>query len=217
MYQVTIKGKNLQELKDAVKGIHEELSAGKAVVNGMTKDLASETPALSKGEARIKEVAEMTHDAFPEVDAEGIPWDKRIHSNAAEKKKADGTWKLKRGVDKNLVDQVKAELKGETVVNDTPAVVETPVVNDTPPVVETPAVVAAPPMPPVNNNAFTLDTFRAAFAQNIAQLVSAGKVTPEYIETIKGHLGLAEIWQATPEQQESIFNTFTQYNVIERV
>lgn len=46
------------------------------------------------------------------VDSEGLPWDGRIHSSSKEKLVKDSTWKLKRGVDKALVEQVKAELRG---------------------------------------------------------------------------------------------------------
>ena len=46
-----------------------------------------------------------------ELDANGIPWDARIHSSSKEKLVKGGGWKLKRGVDKDLVDQVETELK----------------------------------------------------------------------------------------------------------
>lgn len=47
-----------------------------------------------------------------EVDAAGMPWDARIHASTKTKYKDKETWKLKRGVDKDLVAQVEAELKG---------------------------------------------------------------------------------------------------------
>ena len=57
------------------------------------------------------------HVATPkevELDSAGFPWDARIHAqNKA--KKADGTWKAARGVDKNLVDLVEAEYRGVAV------------------------------------------------------------------------------------------------------
>lgn len=46
-----------------------------------------------------------------ELDANGLPWDARIHSSSKEKLVKGGGWKLKRGVDKDLVDQVETELK----------------------------------------------------------------------------------------------------------
>lgn len=45
-------------------------------------------------------------------DADGIKWDKRIHSSSKELNK-DGTWRKRRGVDDALVAQVESELRGE--------------------------------------------------------------------------------------------------------
>lgn len=45
-----------------------------------------------------------------EVDVSGLPWDARIHASS-KAKVADGTWRLKRGVDNDLVTSVTAELK----------------------------------------------------------------------------------------------------------
>jgi len=56
---------------------------------------------------QVEQIAEL-----PEVDAEGIPWDARIHSSAKNPiAKTTGCWKLKKKVDPKLVEQVKAELK----------------------------------------------------------------------------------------------------------
>lgn len=59
------------------------------------------------------------------VDSEGLPWDGRIHSSSKEKLVKDSTWKLKRGVDKALVEQVKAELRGVMAIPTTAPVTET--------------------------------------------------------------------------------------------
>lgn len=59
------------------------------------------------------------------VDSEGLPWDGRIHSSSKEKLVKDSTWKLKRGVDKTLVEQVKAELRGVMAIPTTAPVTET--------------------------------------------------------------------------------------------
>jgi hypothetical protein len=67
----------------------------------------------------------------PDVDAKGMPWDKRIHSRT-KALKADGTWRSRRGVDAEVVKQVEAELTGAP-----PA----------PPVAEVPAPPPAPPAP----------------------------------------------------------------------
>ena len=46
-----------------------------------------------------------------EVDADGIPWDARIHGSSKVTLKRGGTWKLARGTDPALVETVTAELK----------------------------------------------------------------------------------------------------------
>ena len=45
-----------------------------------------------------------------ELDADGLPWDARIHSESRSKVVA-GTWKYKRGVDPRLVEEVETELR----------------------------------------------------------------------------------------------------------
>ena len=53
-------------------------------------------------------VADMAPPAALGLDAEGYPWDERIHSSSRNTV-ADGTWRRKRGVDDELVAQVRAE------------------------------------------------------------------------------------------------------------
>lgn len=52
-------------------------------------------------------------DPTTQLDKRGYYWDSRIHSEAVEPFKADGTWKMKRGVDKSLIPQVEAEQDGQ--------------------------------------------------------------------------------------------------------
>lgn len=66
-----------------------------------------------------------------QLDSEGIKWDERIHSETKSQNK-DGTWRLRRGVDKALVDQVIAAQQQQE--------------DDTPP--PPPAEDAAPYLPP---------------------------------------------------------------------
>jgi hypothetical protein len=76
-----------------------------------------------------------TSAADVELDARGLPWDARIHTSA-KSKKVDGKWKNKRGVDKDLVFKVEAEL---TALMGTP----TENVASTPPPPPPPAAPAA--------------------------------------------------------------------------
>lgn len=50
-------------------------------------------------------------DTEVDLDSEGMPWDARIHT-AARSKVANGTWKLARNIDRELVKTVKAEYMG---------------------------------------------------------------------------------------------------------
>lgn len=57
----------------------------------------------------VNPVAQTTET--PALDADGLPWDERIHSSSKECVK-DGTWRKKRGVADSLVKVVEAELRG---------------------------------------------------------------------------------------------------------
>ena len=46
----------------------------------------------------------------PERDVKGFPWDSRIHASS-KAKVADGSWRMRRGVDPAIVLQVEAELR----------------------------------------------------------------------------------------------------------
>ena len=58
--------------------------------------------------------------ATVEVDSESIPWDGRIHTSSKKFRKSDNTWKLKPGIDAQLVKQVKAELLAAVTTAKTP-------------------------------------------------------------------------------------------------
>lgn len=51
-------------------------------------------------------------DDAPDVDADGLPWDERIHSGNHGLNK-DGTWRKRKGVDAAIVQTVTAELRGK--------------------------------------------------------------------------------------------------------
>lgn len=54
-----------------------------------------------------------TNQPAVELDKNGIPWDERIHAGT-KRKNADGTWSLKKGVDKELAAQIIAEYQSAT-------------------------------------------------------------------------------------------------------
>lgn len=111
------------------------------------------------------------------VDSAGTPWDERIHSGAKTFLQSDGTWKLKRGVDKALVAQVTAELMGNvsTGTSVTPSNVSTPTL---PVEVITESV---PPPPPVDETPVLPDV--TAFRKLLSEITKAG-LAPDYVQTI---------------------------------
>jgi hypothetical protein len=79
-----------------------------------------------------------------ELDATGLPWDKRIHSDPP-KRNADGSWRTRR----NLADDVKSAVTSELRMSYPQAAPAAPVVVPPPPVPlpSAPAAVVPPPPP----------------------------------------------------------------------
>ena len=123
-----------------------------------------------------------------ELDKNGIPWDERIHAGT-KRKNADGTWSLKKGVDKELAAQIIAEYQSATpttpaitTVPAAPAAPAKPGVPPAPPA--TPAKPGVPPAPPKAEDAGP--TVKAARLSNVLindmgvdyDLVIAGVLAP---------------------------------------
>lgn len=109
----------------------------------------------------------------PELDAEGLPWDSRIHASTRTRNK-DETWRLLRGVDQGLVDQVKAELK---------AAMSAPVPASPP---------AAPAETPPPSDDQPPVSF-AGFVQAITKKQAAGLLTVQEINEVCVKHGLAQM------------------------
>lgn len=67
------------------------------------------TPAAAAG-APSEPAAPLIPAPGVDLDTKGLPWDDRIHAST-KSKIADGSWKMKRGVEDVLVTQVEAELR----------------------------------------------------------------------------------------------------------
>lgn len=122
-----------------------------------------------------------------ELDPNGFPWDERIHAKTKTKMQ-DGTWKLKRGSDPALVEQVRAEF----IAACPPPVAEpntaTTVHPDTPGAV--PAVPAAPvPSAPPAVAPVGEMTYPALIAE-ITGKKALALITDEEITSIAQALGL---------------------------
>ena len=82
-----------------------------------------------------------------ELDKNGIPWDERIHAGT-KRKNADGTWSLKKGVDKDLAAQIIAEYQSAAPATTTSPSKPTAPSAPTPPAPPAkPGVPAAPSKP----------------------------------------------------------------------
>lgn len=63
-----------------------------------------------------------------DVDKNGLPWDERIHSGSRAKV-ADGSWRMKRGVEPTKIAKVEAELRGQIPAAAPPPPVANPLAN----------------------------------------------------------------------------------------
>lgn len=120
-----------------------------------------------------------TSDVSGVLDSAGQPWDARIHSGG-KSTIADGTWRLKKGVDAALVDQVRAEHAGAPAAPAAPAIPTAPAA----PAVE-PAPQAAPSAP-VAPSAPTAPAGDAVSVQTVFGYISAKKLQPADIAAALG-------------------------------
>jgi len=114
-----------------------------------------------------------------ELDAEGLPYDARIHSSSREKIK-NGTWKVKRGTGETFVVQVKNELRAALGAPAASPRVNTYPQPETPPVIipageawPFPTPNAAPVAPPVTP---TGPTTLPEFMKQVGAGISSGKI-----------------------------------------
>jgi len=104
-----------------------------------------------------------------ELDSEGMPWDGRIHTTA-KTKVANGTWKRARGVDKELVEAIKAEYLGndmsQTPTSESIVTPKVEVITEAQPCVITDAPPPPPPPPPPTEQGDPVRIFMSAVAKS---------------------------------------------------
>jgi len=210
-YELHLHGRSLGELKKAVEDAYKELNGGAieaaSSLNNVQLDKTITEPVVE---------TEYPNTSGLLVDSEGIPWDVRIHSSS-KSVKADGTFTLKRGVDKTLVDQVKAELKGNVALAPAQPIAPTQIQQ---PIVAGPAQPIAPSpvlAPPVMNAGHTLATFTANFAHVMAVLVSEGKLTQDYVSQMCASFGVKNIVDVNDAGKATIFEHFATHGIIQKV
>lgn len=128
----------------------------------------------------------------PDRDADGLPWDARIHAGTRALV-ADGTWRKRRGVDEAVVAQVEAELRALVAVQPPadPAEVFKPADAPPPPPPAPPAPVAPPP-PPAAAAAGDPATF-AELMVWLSPRLAAKSVTHEQVRAAAVDAGLASV------------------------
>ena len=133
------------------------------------------------------------------VDAEGMPWDERIHAST-KRRTQGGVWQRRKGVDDAVFAAVRGELRGAPVVAPVAPVVPTvPVVIPVVTVPIAPAVSAAPAAPvvapvvtpPTAPDAPASDITWASLMQLMVEKQRTGKCTPRQMADIVGKRGVA--------------------------
>ena len=180
-------------------GLLEQLLARLDALNARLDKLENGQPtavgeSITIGErTNVVGTVEQTTTELPgegvELDKNGIPWDERIHAGT-KRKNADGTWSLKKGVDKELAAQIIAEYQSATpTAPSAPAAPSAPTPPAPPSAPSKPGVPAAPakpgvPTPPKAEDAGP--TVKAARLSNVLindmgvdyDLVIAGVLAP---------------------------------------
>lgn len=171
---------NIHSIEEKLKegGNWSKSALEQAVANPVTP--THPTPAMKAADEAAKAEAETKPKVVPKgegLDADGIPWDSRIHA-ATKTRTAKNVWKKGRGVDAALYQQVVAELKAANTGNISATAEDRtePVAPPTPPApLPTPAQVT--PAAPVTRDFAGLLTV-------VQNAVNAATVTPDYPNTI---------------------------------
>lgn len=190
---------------------------------------------VAAGPTRTQTVIEAAELLEFGVDSKGLPWDARIHSVSQGKNK-DGSWRLRRGVEDSLVTKIEQELigkvketQGQIMVpaiphvaaaeapHTPPTLAVVPALPPSAPVTPAPTMAAPPATPPPVTFAHSVDTFRAQLIPTLAELVKQGKLNNEYIQSLKAHYKVDEIWKLNAEQIGEMFNMFCTHGLLTKV
>lgn len=218
MFKFEVKGRTLEETKKALMELVDALNGGvvqfakntKVEVTPDEEEYVDESE-ISTNVTPISTKAGSVNSApafdMSDLDSKGTPWNKDLHASSRAKI-ADGTWRVKRGVSDEAILAYNNQFRSSVSVVQTTS---NPVIQ---PVVQ-PVVVPAPM--PTMNSGHTLQTFSAQFPVVIGNLISQGKIDQDYVNSLKAHYGLAEIWMANEAQKAEMFEFFAQHKLIVKV
>lgn len=129
-YELHLKADTIEGLAQAVQVHYEELSSillGETLISGSVnvnnqiaqQNIASAASNLKAGDVVVLPndsfvvASETTPDVTGQVDADGLPWDERIHSSSR-KMTGKGVWTRRKNVAEAVYNEVVAELRGAT-------------------------------------------------------------------------------------------------------
>lgn len=107
-------GEDAQFILNAIDAALSKEVAADATFNVpelVESQVLTDEPAIIVDAEQIAEQLPPAMKATLEIDVDGVPWDARIHSDAAEPKTQAGRWKKKRGVDTEEYDRITRELQ----------------------------------------------------------------------------------------------------------
>ena len=178
-----------------------------ATANREFDDLARQTRDLINVDINEQPAAEQPDVTNHDCDINGLPWDARIHAST-KTKIDDGSWRARRGVAKEVIAQIEAELKSGAAPT-TAAPVPFVVPADTP--IPTPAVSggiipvdAAPVAAPTDATTAVEAIFPTApvtaptmsyadFMQNLSVVVQTKGLNTDHIKAMCAAIGVADV------------------------
>jgi len=138
--------------------------------------------------------------AVPALDADGLPWDARIHSGS-KKRTEKNIWARRKNVPDATFNQIRAELLQRPFA--APQAAHVPLVPPVAPAAQPPAPAPVPPAPPGNANAVIqqaiTDGEAAQAAKNNAALMAPQPTTGKELMTWASQNGLGHLFQATAQ------------------
>jgi hypothetical protein len=172
---------NLADFNKALPGafgvpnlIDEELvPVAKETINPFAKSIIGAVPFQPLKKVDIGTTPQQINNLMDgiELDVNGLPWDTRIHSRT-KSKLVDGSWKVQRGVNPAVLDQVTAELRGVIQTPRSKYEPIKPLLDLTPP-----APITQPPVDPITEDKNTFPEL----VNKITALVAAKKLTQEQV------------------------------------
>jgi len=151
-----------------------------------------------------------TGEALPELDANGVPWDERIHSSS-HKKTANGVWARRRNTPDETFDAVMNELKGGAPATGPDDAVAPPAGTGQPdaPAPPPPGGQATAPPPPTGEAPVpaVVCTFEQ-LAENVTAQVNAGYMTDAQADAIAQKYGATNLLGMVTAPPGSIANAW---------